>query len=338
MRYYSKLLIFISFLFLIYQTVSSEPNVLVCKKNCGMEDLDNEYNFQARMMEGLDPGGNVTFIEDDIIISEAHVFAIDRRKACCTPEETKKYSEIWKKKKLYIVAGNTYHSNKKIIGEIINISARNTGEAPGYDLIVAHVDRNCKKCNTEIKIDPIPLANFIPVIGTKATHVCVADRKKWGNGIIYDDHTLNGWVYGGEGTQCSRQIVKHDGITNPPMMFAGCSGSPVIYKECGKDVIHGLHGNGMDEDKIMYEMLQLVQTQKKWIQQEIYNWTGRTDMLDACSETGRRSFMDGNKFEIKQNDCISKICKEDCYENPIPCDQIDLDESIKFPWHAEFNL
>ena len=197
---------------------------------------------------------------------------------------------------------------------------------------------NCKKCNTEIKIDPIPLANFIPAIGMKATHVCIADKKKWGNGIIYDDHTLNGWIYGGEGTQCSRQIVKHDGITNPPMMFAGCSGSPVIYEECGKKVIHGLHGNGMDEDKIMYEMLQLVQTQKQWIQQEIYNWTGRTNMLDACSETGRRSFMDGNKFEIKQNGCISKICKEDCYENPIPCDQINLEESIKFPWHEEFNL
>ena len=66
-------------------------------------------------------------------------------------------------------------------------------------------------------------------------------------------------IYGAKTTQCSRQIIKHDGIDNPPMLF-DCSGSPVVYSECGKNVIHGLHGNGMDEDKIMYETLQLVQT------------------------------------------------------------------------------
>jgi hypothetical protein len=42
------------------------------------------------------------------------------------------------------------------------------------------------------------------------------------------------------------------------MVFVGCLGSPVIYKESGKNVVHGLHGNGVDEEKIMYEILQLV--------------------------------------------------------------------------------
>ena len=46
-------------------------------------------------------------------------------------------------------------------------------------------------------------------------------------------------------TSCSRQTIKHDGKLNPPMLF-DTSGSPVIYKECGKYVLHGLHGNGMD--------------------------------------------------------------------------------------------
>jgi hypothetical protein len=49
-----------------------------------------------------------------------------------------------------------------------------------------------------------------------------------------------------------------------------------------------LHGNGNKEGKIMHEYLKLLQTQKKWIQSEIYKWTGRTDIIDSCSETGRR--------------------------------------------------
>ena len=43
--------------------------VLVCEKDCGIQDLDDEFTFQAR----LERGANVTFIEDDIILSSAHI-------------------------------------------------------------------------------------------------------------------------------------------------------------------------------------------------------------------------------------------------------------------------
>ena len=87
------------------------------------------------------------------------------------------------------------------------------------------------------------------------------------------------------------------------LCFFGTSGSPVIFKECGKYVLHGLHGNGMGYKGYMYEFLQLLQTQKEWIQSEIYRWTGRTEMLDSCSPTGTRSFMPGNEFDVPQNGC-----------------------------------
>ena len=60
------------------------------------------------------------------------------------------------------------------------------------------------------------------------------------------------------------------------------------------------HAFSLDFDGFMYEHLQLLQTQKKWIQSEIYRWTNRKDMLDACSPSGRKSFMAGQSFEIKQ--------------------------------------
>ena len=37
--------------------------------------------------------------------------------------------------------------------------------------------------------------------------------------------------------------------------------------------------NGIDDDKYMYEMLQLVQTQKEWIQGEIYKWTHPDEII-----------------------------------------------------------
>ena len=89
-------------------------------------------------------------------------------------------------------------------------------------------------------------------------------------------------------------------------MLFGSSGSPVIFKECGKYVLHGTHGYG-EGNEYMLEYLKLLQTQKKWIQSEIYRWTGRYDMIDACSKTGRRSFMLGEKFDVPQNDCSSKV-------------------------------
>ena len=43
--------------------------VLVCEKDCGTYDANDEFTFQAR----LAGGSNVTFIEDDIILSSAHI-------------------------------------------------------------------------------------------------------------------------------------------------------------------------------------------------------------------------------------------------------------------------
>ena len=94
---------------------------------------------------------------------------------------------------------------------------------------------------------------------------------------------------GEKNTPCSIQTIKHDGKNNPPMLF-GSSGSPVIFKECGKYVFHGIHGYG-EGNEYMLEYLKLLQTQKKWIQSEIYKWAGRNDMIDTCFKTGRRSFM-----------------------------------------------
>ena len=325
------------FVFINVNSHAGEPNVLKCKKNCGTSDLNNEFTFQARLSMGPDKfGGNVSFIENDIIITEAHVLGIrSERKVCCSSKKTKKLADDWKqfKNDMYVVEGNSWQGKQKIIAKVLDISGRASGypEAGGYDLLVAHVDRNCKKCqkNKEVKIIPIPLANKLPAIGTPAQHICIPDNKKAGKGIIWMPHNLNGTIFGAKTTQCSRQIIKHDGINNPPMMFEGCSGSPVIYKECDQNVIHGLHGNGIGDDKYMWEILQLVQTQKEWIQSEIYKWTGRTDMLDACSETGRRSFMSGEKFDIIQNGCNNKSVKKNDF---ISCDIIDLNEAIKLPY------
>ena len=322
-------------LILIFSSISlAKPKVLECKKNCGVSDTNNEFSFQARLSMGPDKwGGNITFIENDIAISQAHIIDINpEKKICCTPKEIKKAAQDWInfKNDMYVVEGNSYQGKQKIIGKVLDIAGRATGYPPGYDILLLHIDRDCKKCqkNKNIKIEPIPLANKIPNIGTKAEHICIPERKKYGKGIISISHTLNGLVYGAKTTQCSRQIIKHDGIDNPPMLF-GCSGSPVIYKECGKNVVHGLHGNGIDENKIMYEILQLVQTQKQWVQSHIYEWTGRTDMLDACDPTGRRSFMPDQKFEILQNGCQKKrISDEEFY----PCEVINLENAIKLPW------
>ena len=325
------------FIFINIYSHAGEPNVLKCKKDCGNSDINNEFSFQARLSMGPEKfGGNVTFIEDDIILTSAHVLGINsERKLCCSSEKTKKLADDWKhfKNEMFVVEGNSWQGKQKIIAKVLDISGRTSGfpEGGGYDLLVAHVDRNCKLCqkNKDIIITPIPLANKLPAIGTPAQHICITDRKKAGKGIIWRAENLNGLIYGGETTQCSRQIVKHDGVNNPPMLFDGCSGSPVIFKECGNNVVHGLHGNGIGDDKYMYEMLQLVQTQKEWIQSEIFKWTGRTDMLDSCADTGRRSFMAGGKFDILQNGCSKKKIKKNGF---VSCNLVNLEKAVGFPF------
>ena len=290
-----------------------------CKKDCGTVDVNNEFSFQAIFKgDNRNKGCNVTFIEEDIILTAAHCIAIDpehKNIPCCDAETTKKkITSDTLRKSRYIVDGKNYPKKKIIVAKVLEFSARATGWPPGYDIAIAHVDRNCKKCKKgkKIKIVPIPIANTLPKLNTKALHVLAPETSKKGKGRIYRDHLLNGGILGGRTTPCSIQVIRLDGITNPPMLYGG-SGSPVIFKECGKYVVHGLHGRGhgsikyKDGKEIQYEHLQLLQTQKKWIQSEIFRWTGRTDMIDSCSESGRRSFMPDQKFDIPQNDCVNKI-------------------------------
>ena len=280
------------------------PDVLKCQKDCGTVDVNNEFSFQARLMKGSKRAGcNVTFIEDDIILTAAHCF--DIKVKCCDSEKAKKKSRIWEKnkKELYVVDGKNFPDKKIIVAKVLDISARFKKGVRNNDLLIAHVDRNCEKCKgNEIVIKPIPIANSLPPLNTKALHIVAPENSKQGKGRIYIDHLLNSKIIGVKKTPNSIQVIIHDGKSNPPMLF-GASGSPVIFKECGNYVVHGLHGNGIGEGKIMHEYLKLLQTQKKWIQSEIYKWTGRTYMIDSCSETGRRSFMPDQKFDVLQNEC-----------------------------------
>ena len=76
----------------------SSLDVLKCQKDCGTVDVNNEFSFQARLMKGSKRAGcNVTFIEDDIILTAAHCF--DIKVKCCDSEKAKKKSRIWKKNK-----------------------------------------------------------------------------------------------------------------------------------------------------------------------------------------------------------------------------------------------
>ena len=136
---------------------------------------------------------------------------------------------------MYVVDGKNYPKKKIIIAKVLDISARATGVPPGYDILVAHVDRNCKKCKKgqNIQISPIPIANNLPEMNTEALHISVPGNSKMSKGRFYNDHLLNGRIWGSKRTPCSRQTIKHDGKNNPPMVF-DTSGSPVIFKECGK--------------------------------------------------------------------------------------------------------
>ena len=328
--------LFITLLLSLISASHAEPNVLQCKQNCGTYDSKNSYSFQARMAQGEDMwGANVTFIEDDIIISSAHILGFEpnrRQTLSCGQEAAKIRNTDWSQHKgnMYVVDGANYPNKKIIIAKVLDISARSTGEPPGYDILVAHVDRNCNRCNKDIQINPIPIANNLPMINTKALHIAVPGDSQMNKGRFFDNHLLNGRIWGGKTNACSRQTIKHDGNLNPPMLF-DTSGSPVIFKECGKYALHGLHGNGMDYDGHMYEFLQLIQTQKKWIQSEIYRWTGRTEMLDSCSSSGKRSFMPNSDFDVPQNSCVKETF-EDHPANFPTCNLLPQNNAVAMPW------
>tara|TARA_B100001173_G_scaffold278430_1_gene260510 strand:- start:2058 stop:2456 length:399 start_codon:yes stop_codon:yes gene_type:complete len=105
--------------------LSAQPNVLKCKKDCGILDTKGEFSFQAGLSMGSDKwGGNITFIENDIAISEAHVLGINpEKKICCTPKKIKKAAEDWKrfKNSMYVVEGNSYQGKQKIIGKVVDL-------------------------------------------------------------------------------------------------------------------------------------------------------------------------------------------------------------------------
>ncbi len=311
--------------------LKAEPRVLKCDKDCGKLDINNNYSFQARLAMGQDMwGANVTFIEKDIILSSGHILGFEpsrKKLASCGSEASKMVNNDWyhNKNDMYVVDGSRYPQKKVIIAKVLDISIRNTGEPPGYDIMLAHVDRNCKKCNKkdDITIVPIPISNKIPQINTKAIHVAVPGSSRINKGRFYDSHLLNGLIWGDNNNICLRQTIKHDGKSNPPMIF-DTSGSPVIFKECGQLAVHGLHGNGNDEGGFMFEHLQLLQTQKKWIYAEIKRWTGRNEILDACSPTGLRSFSN-DIFDTPQNDCNIKQSYFRKEPSPIRCDIINQD-------------
>ena len=81
---------------------------------------------------------------------------------------------------MYVVDGKDYPMKKIIVAKVLDISARATGWPPGYDILIAHVDRNCKKCKKgmDIKIVPIPIANKIPKHNTKALHIVACNYMK----------------------------------------------------------------------------------------------------------------------------------------------------------------
>lgn len=313
----------ITFTFYSTSTAFAQPRVVKCKADCGQIDNKDQYSAVARMCFDNGQGGEVTFIDDDIVITQAHVFGInpDSRNLPCCGENCKKFSPDWKKfsRKMYVCDGADYgRVGKTIIGKVIDFSARMTGHPPGYDIAIAHIDRNCSKCNKNIKIKPIPLANKLPPIGGDGIHVHVGDPRDK-NIRRFSDHKLI-WpalsTVSKDGTElsCTSQVIRHDGKINPPMVF-NTSGSPVLIKECGNSVVHGLHGRGMDMDGMMYEALQLVQTQKKWVQKWVSKWTGKNYLLDSCSKNGRRSFQADMNFSIPQMNCNIKKT-EDMFDNP----------------------
>ena len=170
-------------LFIFFSSESySQPRVLKCEGDCGALDESNKYSAVARLCYGSssDPlGSDVTFIEDDIIITQAHIFGNPRKTAPCCGGDCEKKADDWKRYKnnMFVCDGTDYGKKGKIrIGKVIDVEFRMT-ETFGYDIAIAHIDRDCDQCNRDVKIDPIPLANSLPKLGADAVHVHVGDPR-----------------------------------------------------------------------------------------------------------------------------------------------------------------
>ena len=84
-------------------------------------------------------GCNVTFIEEDIILTAAHCLGIElskKKHLCCDAETTKKKAIDWKhhKNKMYVVDGRHYPKKKIIVAKVLDISARATGRSQLYKM------------------------------------------------------------------------------------------------------------------------------------------------------------------------------------------------------------
>ena len=91
--------LFIFFIYLVAFESLAKPPVLKCKKDCGTLDINDDFTFQARMAQGEDMwGANVTFIEDDIILSSAHILGFEpnkRKTHSCGAEAATKKNTDW---------------------------------------------------------------------------------------------------------------------------------------------------------------------------------------------------------------------------------------------------
>ncbi len=88
-------IIVLGLLCLSIEFVEAKP--LNCIKDCGTVDVNNEFIFQARIIRGSGSQGyNVTFIEEDIILTASHCFGV---KSQCSSSETvkKKIKKLEKK-------------------------------------------------------------------------------------------------------------------------------------------------------------------------------------------------------------------------------------------------
>ena len=107
--------IFLTLILFKFSFAFAEPNVLKCNKNCGKSDLNDSYSFQARIAMGPDQwGANVTFIEDDIILSQGHIlgYSPEEKNSIprCGSDASSNPAADWLNNKhdMYVVAGKNY--------------------------------------------------------------------------------------------------------------------------------------------------------------------------------------------------------------------------------------
>ena len=98
-------ILIIIFFFTFISETESRPRVLKCAGDCGVIDESSKYSAVARLCYGSGNGSDVTFIEDDIIITQAHIFGnINRIAPCCGGDCEKKQKTGKNLKKICLYA------------------------------------------------------------------------------------------------------------------------------------------------------------------------------------------------------------------------------------------